>query len=171
MTMSSRPHTSAGSGAQISRREAFYRSMTVAAGSAFVAGVVDSVIPAAAFAERPAYLTEPTDEFKESERQRSEFRRLQLQQKAKFTVVLERFTNDSKTEEQLGDDLADLKQLCKITGGLPLGIKRDDIVKTVRRKKALGFWPTSVEYGYQALIREIDFQQSPNKDKDVGNPL
>jgi len=61
MTMSSRPHTSAGSGAQISRREAFYRSMTVAAGSAFVAGVVDSVIPAAAFAERPAYLTEPTD--------------------------------------------------------------------------------------------------------------
>mmetsp|Transcript_27351 Transcript_27351/g.62796 ORF Transcript_27351/g.62796 Transcript_27351/m.62796 type:complete len:143 (-) Transcript_27351:380-808(-) len=110
-------------------------------------------------------------EFKESERQRSEFRRLQLQQKAKFTVVLERFTNDSKTEEQLGDDLADLKQLCKITGGLPLGIKRDDIVKTVRRKKALGFWPTSVEYGYQALIREIDFQQSPNKDKDVGNPL
>jgi hypothetical protein len=38
-------------------------------------------------------------------------------------------------------------------------------------KKAKGFWPTPVEYEYQGLIREIAFQQSPNKDKDDQNPL
>ncbi len=120
---------------------------------------------------RPEYLTEPTDEFKESERQRDEFRRKQLKLKKEFTNVLDRFTFESKTEEQFVEDLKDLQQLVIITEGLPLGIKKDDLVKIIRAKKAKGYWPTPVEYQYQALIREIAYQQSPNKDKDVGNPL
>ena len=30
---------------------------------------------------------------------------------------------------------------------------------------------TEVEIAYQSLNREIAFQQNPNKDKDMGNPL
>jgi len=168
MNTNLRQETSTCLGVQISRREAFSRSV---AGAAFVALTSETLIPSVASAARPTYLTEPTDEFKESEKQRMEFRRAQLEIKGKFVKVLDRFTNDSKTESDIVDDLADLKQLTKMTGGLPLGIKREDIVKTVRRKKALGNWPTSCEYAYQALTREIDFQQSPNKDKDLGNPL
>jgi len=116
------------------RREAFF----VSASSAFIGA-------SAASAEPQVYLTEPTDEFKESERQRMEFRRAQLEIKKKFTVVLDRFVNTSKTETELEDDLKELRQLIAETGGLPLGIKKDDIVKTVRSVKKLGFWPTNVE--------------------------
>ena len=94
----------------------------------------------------PTYLTEPTDEFKESERQRDEFRRAQLQIKGKFTVVLDRFTKESSTEEALRKDINELQDLVIATSGLPLGIKKDDLVKIIRAKKAKGFWPTSVEY-------------------------
>lgn len=119
----------------------------------------------------PEYLTEPTEAFKESERQRDEFRRAQLVAKRKFNDVLDRLTFESKTEEELRDDLQDLKQLVIETEGLPLGVKKEELVKIIRAKKAKGFWPTSVEYAYQALTREIAYQQSPNRDKDIANPL
>jgi hypothetical protein len=91
------------------------------------------------------YLTEPTDEFKESERQRMEFRKKQLQFKAAFVEVLARLTGESKTEEELITDLKELKSLVTATGGLPLGIKKEDMYKVIRSKKAKGFWPTDVE--------------------------
>eukprot|EP00554_Chaetoceros_debilis_P009075 CAMPEP_0194100358 /NCGR_PEP_ID=MMETSP0150-20130528/1240_1 /TAXON_ID=122233 /ORGANISM="Chaetoceros debilis, Strain MM31A-1" /LENGTH=188 /DNA_ID=CAMNT_0038786709 /DNA_START=78 /DNA_END=644 /DNA_ORIENTATION=+ len=127
--------------------------------------------PAFAREARPEYLTEPTDAFKESEKQRDEFRRKQLRLKKEFTTVLDRFTFESKTTDAFVEDLKDLKTLVQITEGLPLGIKKDDLVKIIRAKKAKGLWPTDVEYAYQSLIREIAYQQSPNKDKDIGNPL
>jgi len=129
------------------------------------------ILPTAARAERAAYLTEPTDEFKESENQRMEFRRVQLGLKKEFLVLFERLTTVSSTENELRQDLEDLRKLVIKTGGMPIGIKKDELVKTVRAKKAKGFWPTSVEIAYQALIREIAFQQSPNTDKDNGNPM
>mmetsp|Transcript_7963 Transcript_7963/g.16140 ORF Transcript_7963/g.16140 Transcript_7963/m.16140 type:complete len:154 (+) Transcript_7963:58-519(+) len=91
------------------------------------------------------YLTEPTEEFKESERQRMEFRKKQLELKAEFVKVLARLTGESSTEDQLVEDLTDLRQLVIITGGLPLGIKKEDMYKVIRSKKAKGFWPTNVE--------------------------
>lgn len=152
----------------IRRREA---TQTVFLASlATVAGILGPM-EAGAREPLPTYLTEPTEEFKESERQRAEFRRKQLEVKGKFVVVLTRLTAESKTEDQIRTDLEELTALVTATGGLPLGIKKDDMVKVIRSKKAKGFWPTSVEYAYQALIREIAFQQSPNKDKDLGNPL
>jgi len=153
----------------LDRREALFRT----AGSIFGAvAVVETLSPQSAFAgSRPEYLTEPTEEFKESERQRAEFRTQQLQIKKKFVTVLERFTGVSKTEKELIADLQELKLLLATYNGLPLGIKKDDVVKQVRSVKAKGFWPTDVEYAYQAVIREIAYQQSPNKDKDMANPL
>ncbi|KAL7429811.1 hypothetical protein ACHAXH_002240 [Discostella pseudostelligera] len=117
------------------------------------------------------YLTEPTEEFKESERQRLEFRKKQLSLKADFVKVLARLTTESSTEEQIENDLKELKTLVIQTGGLPLGIKKEDMYKIIRTKKAKGFWPTNVEIAYQKLKAEIAYQQSPNTEKDLENPL
>jgi len=117
------------------------------------------------------YLTEPTEEFKESERQRLEFRKKQLALKAEFVKVLARLTTESSTEDQLVTDLKELKGLVVQTGGLPLGIKKEDMYKIIRTKKAKGFWPTNVEIAYQALKAEVAYQQSPNTEKDLENPL
>jgi hypothetical protein len=91
------------------------------------------------------YLTEPTEEFKESERQRMEFRKKQLLLKGGFVKVLARLTSESNTEEELVRDLSELKELVIQTGGLPLGIKKEDMYKVIRGKKAKGNWPTNVE--------------------------
>mmetsp|Transcript_28145 Transcript_28145/g.59422 ORF Transcript_28145/g.59422 Transcript_28145/m.59422 type:complete len:188 (-) Transcript_28145:73-636(-) len=117
------------------------------------------------------YLTEPTEEFKESERQRMEFRKKQLELKGEFVKVLARLTTESKTEEELIGDLKELKSLVIQTGGLPLGIKKEDMYKVIRSKKAKGFWPTDVEIAYQKLKAEVAYQQSPNTEKDLENPL
>lgn len=131
-----------------------------------------NVLPAhAARQPRPEYLTEPTDEFKESERQRDEFRRKQLVIKKKFNTVLDRLTFESQSEQELIADLKELRSLVIDTEGLPLGIKKDELIKIIRAKKAKGFWPTNVEIAYQDLTREISFQQSPNREKDTANPL
>eukprot|EP00580_Thalassiosira_gravida_P003409 CAMPEP_0201612722 /NCGR_PEP_ID=MMETSP0492-20130828/23909_1 /ASSEMBLY_ACC=CAM_ASM_000837 /TAXON_ID=420259 /ORGANISM="Thalassiosira gravida, Strain GMp14c1" /LENGTH=185 /DNA_ID=CAMNT_0048079335 /DNA_START=80 /DNA_END=637 /DNA_ORIENTATION=- len=117
------------------------------------------------------YLTEPTEEFKESERQRMEFRKKQLGQKAQFVKLLARLTGESSTEEELVNDLVELRALVKETEGLPLGIKKEDMYKVIRSKKAKGFWPTNVEIAYQGMKSEVAYQQSPNRDKDMENPL
>merc|ERR1712071_494251 len=99
------------------------------------------------------------------------FRAAQLKIKDKFVVLLDKITKKDLTEDDLRKDMENLKALITASGGLPLGIKKDDIVKQIRSKKAAGFWPTSCEYAYQAVIRELAYQQSPNKDKDIANPL
>jgi hypothetical protein len=91
------------------------------------------------------YLTEPTEEFKESERQRIEFRKKQLLLKGEFVRVLARLTAESSTEEALVEDLTTLRDLVIQTGGLPLGIKKEDMYKVIRSRKARGNWPTNVE--------------------------
>eukprot|EP00557_Chaetoceros_sp_GSL56_P008573 CAMPEP_0176491514 /NCGR_PEP_ID=MMETSP0200_2-20121128/8475_1 /TAXON_ID=947934 /ORGANISM="Chaetoceros sp., Strain GSL56" /LENGTH=196 /DNA_ID=CAMNT_0017888953 /DNA_START=87 /DNA_END=677 /DNA_ORIENTATION=+ len=130
-----------------------------------------NAVPAFAGQPRPEYLTEPTEEFKESERQRDEFRRKQLVIKKNFNTVLDRLTFESKSEQELIADLKELRSLVIATEGLPLGIKRDELIKIIRAKKAKGFWPTNVEIAYQDLTREISYQQSPNREKDLANPL
>ena len=74
-----------------------------------------------------------------------EFRKKQIQLKGEFVKVLARLTTESTTEEALIKDLKDLRELVVITGGLPLGIKKEDMYKVIRTKKAKGFWPTNVE--------------------------
>uniref|UniRef100_A0A7S2XNC7 PSI-F n=1 Tax=Attheya septentrionalis TaxID=420275 RepID=A0A7S2XNC7_9STRA len=192
-------------------------------GVAFTAAVAAAAVtvPSAAWA-RDEYLSEPTDEFKESERQRTEFRKAQIVIKVKMTATFAQLTTVSKTEDEIVADLKELRKQVQEVGGMPLGIKKDDLVKVVRSVKAKGFWPTSCEYAYvsisilfyyriisklsyeyimiaicqiltdmlifgflfhdfpfhvcllrsyQGLITEIAYQQSPNKDKDVANPL
>ncbi|GMH75637.1 hypothetical protein TrLO_g7190 [Triparma laevis f. longispina] len=121
-----------------------------------------------------AMVAEPTEEFKRSEAQRAEFRAAQLKEKAEFTKVLSRLETSSRTEETLVKDLDDLTTLTIKFGGLPEGIKADALKKAIRAVKREGtdkFWSTPVEVGYQKLTREIAFQQNPNKDKELGNPI
>lgn len=124
-----------------SRRDMLATTLTTLTTSTIMA-VVSPVSSAMAI---DTYLTEPTEEFKESERQRLEFRKKQLSLKADFVRVLARLTTESSTEEQLVTDLKELKGLVVQTGGLPLGIKKEDMYKIIRTKKAKGFWPTDVE--------------------------
>jgi len=149
------------------RRQAFSQ----AAATFFTVASIAVGSPMPVLAKGPEYLSDPTEDFKESERQRSEFRMAQIKVKKLFVDNLERITTTAKSEEDLKKALEDFKQLIADSGGLPLGIKKDDIVKQIRAKKGAGFWPTSAEYAYQGVIREIAYQQSPNKDKDVANPL
>jgi hypothetical protein len=100
-----------------------------------------------------------------------EFRKKQLLQKGEFVKVLARLTTESSTEEQLVADLKELRALVVQTEGLPLGIKKEEFYKVIRGKKAKGFWPTNVEIAYQSLKAEVAYQQSPNREKDVENPL
>merc|ERR1719203_562587 len=122
-------------------------------------------------AERPTYLTDPTEDFKQSEKQREEFKKAQREIKVKFSAIIDRLANESNTEEALVKDLNQLEELVTATGGLPLGIKKEEMYKTIRRKKKEGFWPTNVEIAYQALIREISYQQNPNVARDSLSPL
>lgn len=141
------------------------------AGLLGVAATAIAGAPMAANAEaRPMYLTEPTDEFKANEAKAMEFKRQQLAVKKDFAAVLEKFLADANDSDVLEQDLRQLKALVAKNGGLPLGIKKDELFKVIRSKKAKGFWPTPVEIAYQSLQQEIRFQQSPNLDKETGNP-
>lgn len=100
----------------------------------------------ASAAPRPTYLTEPTEEFKANEAKAMEFKRQQLLIKKDFVTVLDRLVTEPNDEEALVNDLTELKMLVAKTGGLPLGIKKEEFYKTIRSKKAKGFWPTAVEY-------------------------
>lgn len=151
--------------ATISRRD-----ILVGAGLLGIATI--TAAPYSANAEaRPMYLTEPTDEFKANEAKSMEFKRQQLAIKKEFSTVLEKLLAEPNDGDALENDLKTLKALVAKTGGLPLGIKKDELFKIIRSKKAKGFWPTPVEIAYQSLIQEISYQQSPNLDKEMGNPF
>jgi hypothetical protein len=104
---------------------------------------------AAASTKRPTYLTEPTDEFKASEAKATEFRRKNLKIVQQFNALLDAIgTVPNDDETKLATTLDELRRLVKANGGLPIGITKDDIVKTCRRRKAKKYWPTTVEVAY-----------------------
>jgi pyruvate/2-oxoglutarate dehydrogenase complex dihydrolipoamide acyltransferase (E2) component len=127
-----------------SRRELLSVAFTAAAAAAVT-------VPSAAWA-REEYLSEPTEEFKESERQRMEFRKAQIIVKQKMTATFAQLTTVSKTEDEIVADLKELRGQVQQIGGMPLGIKKDDLVKTVRSVKGRGFWPTGCEYAYVSIL-------------------
>jgi hypothetical protein len=117
--------------------------------------------------KRPSWLTEPTEEFKENESKAAEFKRKNLQMKQKFASTLDVVTTAPNSETTLVETLDELRRMVKANGGLPIGITKEEIVKTCRRRKSKKYWPTSVEIAYQDLLYEIGYQQSPNTDRDT----
>lgn len=143
-------------------------------GNAFAsaAGMASLIVTQEARAEpRPMYLAEPTDEFKANEAKAMEFKRAQLAIKKEFNEVIAKFLAEPNDEAAIVEDLKRLQNLVAKTGGLPLGIKKDELFKLIRSKKGKGYWPTNCEIAYQSLQGEIRFQQSPNMDKEMGNPF
>jgi hypothetical protein len=120
---------------------------------------------------RPKYLTEPTEEFKENEIKSSDFKRQQLQQKQQFSALLQKLADDPNDETLLVQDLDQMTALVGKYAGLPLGISKDYVVQQVRARKRKKYWPTNVEIAYQSLLQEVRFQQSPNKERDMDNPM
>jgi hypothetical protein len=132
--------------------------------------VPPTIMAAHAEEPRPMYLTEPTAEFKASEAKAMEYKRAQLAVKKEFNDVLEAFLAEVNDETKLVKGLKALQGVIAKNGGLPLGVKKEELFKIIRSKKAKGYWPTPVEVAYQSLKAEISYQQSPNLDKETGNP-
>jgi hypothetical protein len=104
------------------------------------------LIPQVASAEaRPMYLTEPTAEFKANEEKAMAFKRAQLLIKKEFQDVLGRLMAEGDDADALEKDMKAIQAAVAKNGGLPLGIKKEELFKTIRSKKAKGFWPTKVE--------------------------
>jgi hypothetical protein len=104
------------------------------------------IIPQVASAEpRPMYLTEPTDEFKVNEEKAMAFKRAQLIVKKEFQDAVARLMAEGNDAEALEKDIKAVQALVAKNLGLPLGIKKEELFKTIRSKKAKGFWPTKVE--------------------------
>lgn len=105
------------------------------------------ILPQAALAveKREVYLTEPTAEFKENEEKAMAFKREQLKLKKEFQQVMERFPSEPNDETVLINDLKEFQSLVVKTRGLPVGLKKDELFKVIRSKKAKGYWPTAVE--------------------------
>ena len=145
---------------------------TAFASAVGMASLFVGLAPQKAMAEpRPMYLAEPTDEFKANEAKAMEFKRAQLAQKKEFQAAIDKFLAAEDKEEAIVADINAMQYLVKKDNGLPLGIKKDELFKIIRSRKAKGFWPTKCEYAYQSLQGEIRFQQSPNLDKEMGNPF
>jgi hypothetical protein len=102
--------------------------------------------PSSALAEpRAVYLTEPTEEFKENEAKAAAFKREQLLVKKDFLAAIDKLTSESNDADALVADVKAIQGLVAKNAGLPLGIKKDELFKLIRSKKAKGFWPTPVE--------------------------
>jgi len=136
-----------------------------------LAGIVasSSPTPANAAGYENEWLSEPTEEFLKNEAKAAEFKREQLKIKFSLQKILDRLVKESKTEEELVKDLYDISDLIGEFGGLPLGIKKEDVYKQVRSKKSKGFWPTNVEVAYQDLIIEIAKTQSTSSRSGVSD--
>lgn len=91
------------------------------------------------------YLTDPTEEFKENEAKSAEFKRQQIMAKKEFSAALDKLSSEANDTDALVKDVKDIQALVAKTGGMPLGIKKEDMYKLIRAKKAKGFWPTPVE--------------------------
>lgn len=91
-----------------------------------------------------AYLAEPTKEFKASEAERATYKQTQLAIKKDFVLVLQTLVDpNTKTEDQVFSVLSDLIKLTIRTGGLPDGVKKEDLVKVSEQsERAFGSYIT-----------------------------
>jgi hypothetical protein len=98
--------------------------------------------------KRPSYLTEPTSEFVENEKKAAAFRAINMQKKKTFLTQLDLMTTAPNDESTLTTALDEMRRQVKADNGLPIGITKEMVVKTCRRRKSLKYWPTNVEIAY-----------------------
>ena len=81
----------------------------------------------------------------EAKIERAQIKRAQIKLKKEFEAVMLKFPNEPNDEEILVGDITALQELVKKTGGLPLGIRKEELYKVIRSKKAKGYWPVKAE--------------------------
>eukprot|EP00633_Aureoumbra_lagunensis_P006369 CAMPEP_0197313576 /NCGR_PEP_ID=MMETSP0891-20130614/28340_1 /TAXON_ID=44058 ORGANISM="Aureoumbra lagunensis, Strain CCMP1510" /NCGR_SAMPLE_ID=MMETSP0891 /ASSEMBLY_ACC=CAM_ASM_000534 /LENGTH=200 /DNA_ID=CAMNT_0042801511 /DNA_START=14 /DNA_END=616 /DNA_ORIENTATION=- len=114
----------------------------------------------------PAYLAEPTEEFKKAEAERAAFRKKQAEYKKVWDTAFANFQAATADDTKLIATLSNLSQLVARNGGLPSGLKLTDMITLCRRVKAKatdqGNWNTQVEMEYMTLVRTVKRAQNPN---------
>lgn len=118
------------------------------------------------YEEPPAYLTEPTEEFKKAEADRAKFRQQQAAYKKKWDEVFSEFVASASNDDKLVSSLSDLTKLVSSQRGLPYGLRLSDMITQCRRVKSkasqAGGWGTPVEIEYMNLVREVKRAENPN---------
>lgn len=118
------------------------------------------------------YLTEPTSEFKLEENKVLEYQAVRSQIRKQWDTILSSLMSRDRAED-IEADLQALTKLLRDLQDIPIGVKKTDLVKTIRgkkfdptstkRKKAvMSYWTTPVEMAYQDLIRIWDKNASPD---------
>lgn len=122
--------------------------------------------------EGPAYLTEPTAEFKKAEAARAAFRQRQAVYRKQWDSKFAEFV-DAKNDDQLVVALTGLTKMVAVERGLPSGLRLTDMITQCRRVKVntlshqiriaitaltqakasqLGGWGTPVEIEYLSAL-------------------
>lgn len=84
--------------------------------------------------EGPAYLTEPTAEFKKAEAERAAFRQRQAAYRKQWDSKFAEFV-DAKSDDQLVVALTGLTKMVTVQRGLPYGLRLTDMITQCRRVK------------------------------------
>ena len=112
-----------------------------------------------------AYLTEPTEEFKEAEKLRAAYRQKTKEIRAIWDPEFAKF-QDAKTDADRITALKRLEYLILGNQGLPPGLRLTDFITLCRRVKAkatqTGGWKTDTEIAYMDMIRSIKKAENPN---------
>ena len=112
-----------------------------------------------------AYLTEPTEEFKEAEKLRAAYREKTKEIRKIWDPEFAKF-QDAKTDADRITALKRLEYLILGNQGLPPGLRLTDFITLCRRVKAkatqTGGWKTDKEIAYMDMIRSIKKAENPN---------
>ena len=112
-----------------------------------------------------AYLTEPTEEFKEAEKLRAAYREKTKEIRKIWDPEFAKF-QDAKTDADRITALKRLEYLILGNQGLPPGLRLTDFITLCRRVKAkatqTGGWKTDTEIAYMDMIRSIKKAENPN---------
>ena len=142
-------------------------SATIAAPAFARAGSLQSTKKGSYGYDEPdtAYLTEPTAEFKEAEKQRAAYREKAKGFRGKWDPDFAKF-QDAKTDADRITALKRLEYLILSNEGLPSGLRLTDFITLCRRVKAkavqTGGWKTDTEIAYMDMIRSIKKAENPN---------
>jgi len=116
------------------------------------------------------YLTEPTDEFKREQELTAGLKKKEAEVKSGWEALVAKFQASETPEEILAAIKGMREYLVKIDN-IPPGFKKLPMVKMCRLKKfsdkkqrrTQPNWTTPVEIEYQAFIKEVNGQLSPDK--------
>eukprot|EP01041_Mallomonas_annulata_P001718 gene1718-3327_t len=114
------------------------------------------------------YLVEPTADFKAEELRTAKLREEEAKARKVWDDIVAKLLN-SDDPVSLASTIKEMRLYLIKIDGVPSGFKKQDIIKLCRSKKFISgrkikpTWTTPVEIEYQAFVKEINRQLSPEK--------